>query len=489
MRPDFAAALLDKLHACLERFEKNWDAFKAVWTFSMLAARLLSLGPPEASSPCLEFLAACRRTCIRWLTALEDRASLAEDSGQRADYLHKCIQAALVCLCTFDVQGPFLATVLAESGVDFVRCLICVRSKLQPQANDADALLDICIMSCKRLAQRALPILARNPNEHRRLDRAVTNAWHARSDQPWQLEADCWASKKARGPQDTSYHLNLLKGDLLVDGHPPGLFPEEYEAHPHYRALFGSRRLDVKTSREAGMHFSVKSLINEYQVCLAMRQSDRVTGDGDLSVTDDVKRDLIVRATRGGAVSYFIPPRLLEGRVPSLLCSEFHYFFHPSDETVEFRPKDPWTSRPTHWRLKKDGGNWRISRSDRKQLLFPMSFTAVNVMKIFRPLEPDVNMYLTYHVPKQEVRVWLPRLKFDFSIEMGSNLVKSGQFRGMCVSCRQEIGTNRLGEQAATGSRGRFSSAHDPHSRGRSVSRVFTSQRRHDPRQGADSLG
>lgn len=422
----FATALLEKLQACRRRVEENWESSKAVWTFTMLAARLLALGPVESRKPCLEYLAECRGTCVRWLTTLQDKAA---ENTERAACLEKCIEIALVCLSTFDVEREFLPALLAESGVDFLRCLIRVQ-ETQSKCHSDDITLGILMLRAKRLARRALPIIVENLDDNRRiLDGAVGHAWQ--SDQPWELDAKCWVSNQAQADQGAVLHLNLLTGELLVDGRPLDRLPSEYELHADY-GLFGSRRLEVMPSTQPGFAFAARSPMAGHDICLGLSPSS----------LDNDDRDLLLRATKGRAVYDLVPSRVFAKRLPFSFGHEFVHFFDHQDRSVEFRPKtDPWTSRPASWRLKEHGGSWRVFRSDSEALIDPLSPTAGNVAAVFRPLEDIYNMHISHHATRHEVNIHLPRLNLGFDVEMGSTLVRSRQFRGMCVSASQDVGT------------------------------------------------
>lgn len=425
---NFATALLDKLQSSLKRVQRNWESYRAIWTFTMFAARLLTLGPVELRRPCLDYLANCRDTCLGWLTTLQDKVASASNSAVRTDFMKRCLQIALVCLSSFDVERKFLYGILAESGGDFLRCLIRAW-ETKSGAQSEDIMLEILMLRSKRLALRALPILAENLSENRlRFDQALGHDWQ--SDQPWELEDKCWASNKAQAGRGAKVHLNLLTGELIMNGHPLSRLPSEYESHPDYK-LFGSRRLEILPCSEPGMQFSARSKVDGHQVCLGLSQSS----------LEDNKRDLLMRATNDQAVYDLIPSRVFVGRVPSSFAHDFVHFFDAENRSVEFRPaKDPWKSRVSDWKLKQQGGSWRISRCDEEALVDPASPTASNVVAVFRPLEEQAHVHVSYHALRKRVFVQIPRLKLGFHVEMGSTLVQSRQFKGMCVSESQDVG-------------------------------------------------
>ncbi|PHH78115.1 hypothetical protein CDD80_7355 [Ophiocordyceps camponoti-rufipedis] len=433
-RADFVRAAVSKLKACLARVETNWQYFRAVWTFATIAARLLALGPVETQQFCLDILADCRRISAKWLEDLREKALSAEDNAARSEYLEKSFEVALVCLSTFDIDEEHWAKVFDEGSMTvYYLCLIRVH-ETQIQVRN-DAVLQTLLFRAKRLARRLLPLSIAKLDESRGLMGAIKRVYDFTCHGSWKVEADCWAVNDA---EHDSTHLNLLTGEILINGKPPGRLPDSYESNALFKTLFGGSRLDVTTTRGVpGMQFKTQSTIEGYQVFLNLIKTRR--GDaGDLRVR--MQKDGPETQTNDSTCD-LVPPRVLEGALPWSFITDHVHFYHHGDRSVEFRPKKkPWEANESNWRLRKSDSSWRLTGKG-LQLVGCSTPTTNTVMEVFQYLERETSINVFYHPVKGDVQVQLPRLGLDFSLKLDTDKWRCRQYRGMVIDADQGFGS------------------------------------------------
>ncbi|KAF4580929.1 very large low complexity protein [Ophiocordyceps camponoti-floridani] len=181
-------------------------------------------------------------------------------------------------------------------------CLIRVHETQFEVGNDV--VLQTLVFRSKRLARRLLSLLIAGLEGSRRLMSALKRVYDFASHASWKVEANCWAVNDA---ESGNVHLNLLTGEILINGKPPGRLPGSYESNALFKTLFGGSRLDVTAGAghdERGMRFKTQSTIEGYRVFLNLVKSRRgETGDLKAVAFDFHHRTL--RILSGGEVRSF----------------------------------------------------------------------------------------------------------------------------------------------------------------------------------------
>ncbi|RDA88952.1 hypothetical protein CP532_0612 [Ophiocordyceps camponoti-leonardi (nom. inval.)] len=369
-----------------------------------------------------------------WLHHLRGNASSSTENAVRSEYLERSLEVALVCLSTFDVDDEHLVEILdcPDSAAVYYDCLIHTHER-RSESKYSDAILQTLIFRSKRLTRRALPALTSSLADSPSLNRTIARAWAANfpPEQAWELRDECWVSTADDRAGD-SFHLNLLTGELLINGLSPSRVPIQYETNASFRTLFGGARPEVTVSGKPGMRYQTRSLIHGNQVYINLRRP---------SPSSNGMADLKLRTEGNGTICDLVPPRVFHESLPRSFSFDYVHFYNHEDKSVEFRPRDkPWESQETNWRLRKSDTSWHLSGNG-LQLINCSSLTANEAVNLFNVLEEPDSVHVFYHSQTSEIRVHMQRFKLDFSIQMGSSHWRCRQYRGMIVDSDQGVKT------------------------------------------------
>ena len=426
--------LLNCLFRCLARLKESWESAGAIGAFVIIATRLLSLGSQETSSICLRFLEECRQTCSKWVAALRRGILTAIGEKSRSDFCQRALQAALIGIKTFDVDGVHLSQLLKApaKAAMYLSLSMAVRDTMHCRTETAG--VEKTVLSALLLSQRRLMFRTRKTLigeiVHRNeccLDSAVRSIWPAyKPNGQWTAENDCWLITESYSQDRKSslaVHFNVVTAELLVNGLPLARMPVKYEAQEAYRILIGRNPVEVMPSAEPGMIFSANKALHGYQVHFAL-----------------AAEDLLVRAWKDKSPWDLVPSRLLKMKLPTRFTEDYVHWYDIKNEVVEFRPKaSPWRSLEPMWRLSKVGSNWHFERGQ-VSLLNPRQPTAKRLSIVFSPLESLGGLHFYYDRRTECLEIAIPRLQIEFEISSGSQLIKSRQYRDMCVDKQQAGG-------------------------------------------------
>jgi hypothetical protein len=128
-----------------------------------------------------------------------------------------------------------------------------------------------------------------------------------------------------------------------------------------------------------------------------------------------------------------LPTRIFRGYLPFKFVEDYVHWYDHDQDVIIFRPRDdPWTSKKTGWRLKRERSLWRLVNSS--DVLINMSSNTAQLLSgIFSPLDDSQHIHTILDTATQSVIVNLPRLQLDFFIDPGDVCIQSRQYRGMVV--------------------------------------------------------
>jgi hypothetical protein len=279
--PDFCNSMLSQLETALEQILENWEAWRALATFCLLARRILSLNSSEeVIERSLKYLGRVRQACLQWLHTLESRATASTDHDQRSE-LYLCIlDIALLGISTFDVDEIFYDVILDQRSaiLALLQFSIRVRENQESLQTDMQDFSNVMHQSWKRLMYRVFPTLQEQLlHDSSELDQAILVSWpnfQTASDAMW-TSLDEPQKQWFRTTSGTLVvYFDLLTGTLLVNGKPLTRLSNQFTQHGMYARLLGKTILEVGPSDEVGMQFSTKSELDGYRLHLGIRNSD-----------------------------------------------------------------------------------------------------------------------------------------------------------------------------------------------------------------------
>ncbi|RDA92364.1 hypothetical protein CP533_4405 [Ophiocordyceps camponoti-saundersi (nom. inval.)] len=434
----FGKKMHEHLLATVQRMSENWESYIALWVCTFLAGRLLSMVEKSLRSPFLEILHRSRTISRQWLATMRQRADQITDEKQREEFQSSMLDIHLIQAETFNVDDELLTQILSDPQQSFilVEASINIYNNANLLRDSRQTLQGIMHVRWKHTLHRALPIFVKAIKKgwgDESLNLAIKRCWPAFTPEvKWRLVPSTYHWFETTSSQ-LKVHLDLLTGQLLVDGRPLSRLPRGYEAHDDYQRLFGSSVLDVMPSPLPGLHFCSITTFEDYKVHFGMQNtSGSATGNDDL----------LVRLEKDGTSLELIPPRVFSGVLPNCFVDEFVHWYHYDSKTVELRPLDePWTHRDNNWILSSHNSSWRLTRSQDVSLIYPWSRSARKISQILSPLESILDLFMYFDRKAKTLSMELPRLQLGFQLREGESAITSRQFLGMQIDADQSIGT------------------------------------------------
>ncbi|KAH6614844.1 hypothetical protein C7974DRAFT_475294 [Boeremia exigua] len=427
----FGLAMLERLNIATQRVEENWESWRAVATFIQLACRITNLTTSsEVRQRSLQFLHRARCISIIWLRRLKARAASSTNDEQRTELFSRATEIALLGTTTFDVENEFVDVVLQQQDAlsSLLQFSIAVKEN-QDLVPGVECLQESAMQAWRALMYRIFPKLRDAiSRDCTGVNEAVSRCWAA--FQPatlasWSIYDEVHQHWLCTVSGTLPVHINLLTGELLVNGLPLTRLPSEYLAHPMYKPLFSASALEVVPTDEPGMRFSAKSTYHDNKIHFGMVATDMLV----LAMSAEKKFDLI-------------PPRLFTNRMPvAFVTSYVHWYDHETGHIV-FRPRhSPWQlSNVQQWCLQRHGSSWRLGKSA-QTLINMKSKDARMISMLFKSLEDEQFIHISHDTVSHSVKIEVPRLKLDFHINEGENQIHSRQYRGLILDQDQRIGT------------------------------------------------
>lgn len=433
---EFGRAMLDQLQGCVSRIKENWESHTAMWIFIFIAARLLSMTTtPALRLSILNLLKECREISYQWLARLRSRAYDSPNEEERVQFLQIAFRVSLVCADTFNVGGKLLAHILSDprQAAILIEISININNNTSLLEKDQDELEGIMYDRWVFTVHRSRPILldeilhGGNPC----LDIAIKRCWPDFNRMgKWDLAKSTCSWFEAVSGQ-LKICINLLTGELLVNGNPLSRLPRSYEVHKDYRKLFGAFILDVMPSSSPGMKFCSSKDVEGYAAHFSM--------DDKLS---SPTKDLMVRLDGQYLVSDLIPSRLFTGRLPNSFIDDYTHWYNQVTGSIEFRPiGDPWRPSTQGWILSKHKQHWKLTRAGNISLLSPGSFSALYIASILSSLDTMLHLHMLLDAKTGNLEIKVTRLQLEFTLNKGESAITSRQFRGMQIDSNQYIGT------------------------------------------------
>ncbi|TGO08655.1 hypothetical protein BTUL_0198g00170 [Botrytis tulipae] len=432
----FGIHLLQALNAIISSVESNWQNLRAVRVVIILTTRLLSVSTEEkVHERCIRLLLRIQVITIAWT---RDVVRILHDC-QEEDELEvlkiRALELALACHGSFDVEINNLEIMLSstETQTIFIESLITVRDRRPALTTGLDSMIQFGLRRFDRLNHSAELILRGIIINHSAgIDMTMQTLWSGyNSGAPWKaldLPNERWLRTKTaafNGQEPLFVELNILEGELLINGSPLARLPRDYESHATYQRIFGQKMLDVVPSTMPGMSFETRKEICGQQVHFKM------LGD-----------ELVIRTRKGNECFEVIPKHILIDDFQHSFTE--NYIFMRNDETgiIQLRPVDmPWNSSNSEWKITHSSNQTFHLINGSMSAIDIRSPTAYAISTILGNLETLSHINMTLNQQDKILELRLPRFNLDFSVTVGDWRLFSKQFRGMSVDKNQDIGT------------------------------------------------
>jgi hypothetical protein len=434
----FFEKLLQGLYNSVDRIQKNWESYIALRLFIAIAIKALNFSPTESLIDAYrQFLGQCRSVVMSWVNLLEEKVPEIEDEKQQQDFHLIISQMAMICIASFDVDEQHMKAILLDDHqVKILLHSSIIIKKLSHSVGECtDPFYTNLVLQKQRVLYNSHGFIL-----HETLDKGNQGLDSAVMTFPFYDGKGGW--KSLSGPE---YHwlvteildnngqlsafiqMNILTGELLVNGLPPSRLPGIYEKHPVFKALFGRVMIEVMPSGIPGTAFSSMKKYHGYNLSFGMDHSN--------------PPQLILVASTDNETLDLIPRRALNDNLPVSFIHDFVHWYNRQSGKVEFRPTgSAWSSSNLDWYLENTGSAWALKRPG-QTLICPTSSTIKRICHILRPLEEETHIHIIRDNTTSALNINLPRLRLDFSLQQDSSKIHCRQFRGMYVDRVQQIGT------------------------------------------------
>ncbi|QIX01941.1 hypothetical protein AMS68_007458 [Peltaster fructicola] len=425
-----AMEVLASVRASLHRLRGNWESIWAFGLFAAICTRVLALNDNMAAKS-LVLLGEIRAITADWVTLLGSKADSAQAHADRTIFIARSVHAALVCMATLDVEDGHLHDLLecTSNVAHLVRMSIVVYEGSQAVSTDEPL--------CQFLRLRGTRLLCRSSvgiaNNFAGLDDAIACIWpnYEPDTESWIVLPGTygrWLTTRTAGSKDRPahiVHLDILTGQLLVDGLPLDQPPAEYQKQSLYATLFGKAVVKVMSASVKGFTFGSQKKFAGYEVQLGMSS----TGE------------LIVQASNNIETIETLPSSVLEHCYPSHFQEDYVHWYNFTTGNIELRScDDPW-NQSSCWTLASViDRQWRMCKGN-SVLLGLKSKSSTTIARLLRSMTNADDMHLEFDVKAQRLDVDLVKLSLGFRLLPGTSKLRSRDHVSMHVASDQTIGT------------------------------------------------
>ncbi|CAE6446943.1 unnamed protein product [Rhizoctonia solani] len=434
---EFGFLLVSQCMRVLGRVKANWLQAKSVLTIVTLVNRLIASSPSiEVVQVACEFLQEARTVALKWLDELLVKLKDATLEEDVIDYQYRVCEMAAICRGTYNIEPSHMSLLLSEPSnyAALIKASICLYDNQPPNLKDAPKSLQIVLCRDRRFAHQITQYMLASINKGDDiLLNPLSKIWPGYRSGPlgWQIYSPPngrWIKTVTAACDETraqEVHLNLITGQLLIDGKPLGRLPRKYVEHPTYIRLFGQKILDVVPAKSAGMEFATRGLVHGHEVSFALEE------DGQL----------IIQAGKDNILYELIPHVKLSKDFSFFFSEDYHHWADIKHKTVEFRPvSSPWSANSHRWLLRFDNSRTTLEHSvDGSFVVDTHSALFQSVARWLVPLESDRYLHVSRSV-EGLVEVDLPRMKLSFFINEDGE-VEARNFRNQVLDENQSAGT------------------------------------------------
>ncbi|QYS92728.1 hypothetical protein H0G86_000129 [Trichoderma simmonsii] len=435
----FVQRLLEGLYHSVDRIHKNWESYVALRAFIAIAIRALNCSPTASlEEKYHQFLGRCRQVAMNWITLLQKRLSGYDNEEQRQEFYLIISQMALICIASFDVDEKHLKLILsdAEQMDILIRSSIIIQDLSHGVGKCSDPFYTNLLLQKQRVMYRSHEFILtetldkRNQGLNSAVKKALTfyegkSMWKTLSENEYH-----WLETKtisSNGKGSSFIQMNIVSGEVLVNGLPPSRLPLSYEEHPVFEELLGREMIYVMPSDVPGTFFKSTKRHHGYNLAFGMSHSS--------------PPQLIIVAFNDNEILDLVPRKDLSASLPESFITNYVHWCNRQSGLVEFRPvESAWCTSDSSWYLQNTGSEWVLQKPGHT-LICPTSPTTKHICRTLRSLEEETHIHLILDNSTSTLNIHLPRLQLDFSIEHSSSRVHCRQFRGMYVDKVQQIGT------------------------------------------------
>ncbi|ATY64974.1 very large low complexity [Cordyceps militaris] len=434
----FSTKVLDEVMRLLTIYTASFSGRRALAVFCSIALRILTEAPDSCHESAFGILRKVRKVCFCWLRDV--RFSGIE---MTTDMLETRLDIALICSYAFNVDYALLKHVLWENKAVGMEQYVFAMTIIH-EGNATSPFQKALFSAWQRLSVTASGILAevvRHGQPSRVRSGLIFSLGESTS-----LTPDEDRFEHVSGPWVKTYtqssvqsvskiiHLNLMTGEILIDGKSPRHLSSEYRAHQDFHALFGDMNPAVTPLHHSVYQYRFRHPFKGFIIEVGM---EKMKMNSENAV---VRQDLHVRAGKG-STSFVLTPRHMlttgEFPFPSEYLDNYIYWHEITDGgyKVDLYPRQsPWDKGAIAWSLESQQDDWLLKEHEGGRIVMPAScHHFVKLSKIFEHFTAEDDLTVTVHNEKKILDVRLGTLGLNFYVNNGSTVIRSVEFEDMCI--------------------------------------------------------
>ncbi|KAK8198156.1 uncharacterized protein BKA78DRAFT_247113 [Phyllosticta capitalensis] len=409
---EFCGQLLNLLCNHIEAVQANWKEQHRLSTLIVLGLRILSLSTtPAILDRAQKLIRRVREVALSWCRQITSQLPLCSTESSAQNLRVAILRSALACHLTFDTDPENTPKILKtlQDVSDLIEASIHVFNNRPIRKEDLPREVQHNLLISHKLSQKLLQLLRKILSES---DAGVNQALGIICNMTefagkWTFPVgpgSSWVANETSeisGGRRQKLHLNLLNGELLVDGQPLGRLPAQFTEKPLYRRVFGSRILNVAASSLPQMQYRSLDLIEGHEVHVGLNGGE-----------------LLIKAVTDMQTLRVIPHEVFQGDIPHRFQHDFVHWMDIENRKIEFRPvKNPWARSLKTMEMAFDPDAMSSMQVGRDKLIDSRSPLGKAVCEIFSVIERAAHLVVT--APRSEegrIEVELPRFGVKFFI-------------------------------------------------------------------------
>ncbi|KAM0151402.1 hypothetical protein ACHAQE_008537 [Botrytis cinerea] len=246
----FSMNLLQALGAIVSSVESNWQNVKTIRVVIILSTRLLCVSSKDkVHQSCLHLLLRIQVITIAWTRDVIRILRDCQEEDELESLNIRALELALACHGSFDVEINNLEIMLSsiETQTIFMESLITVHDRRPALTTGLCSMIQFALRRFDRVNHSAESLMrGMIINDASGIDMTIQNLWSGyKPGDPWKalgLPNERWLRTKTAtfdGQESLYVELNILDGELLINGSPLARLPRAYESHATYQRIFG----------------------------------------------------------------------------------------------------------------------------------------------------------------------------------------------------------------------------------------------------------
>ncbi|KAK0717274.1 hypothetical protein B0T26DRAFT_775322 [Lasiosphaeria miniovina] len=434
----FIRRILEAMNVAIDRVQESWQNDVAVSILACLATRLLSLSPSHVvSAGLLEFLGRVRRVSIGWARLLLDKQNRGDSQG-REEAASWLLVAALICAATFNIGAEHLRSVLKDPDnlALLAECSMLAHNHLPAKVDDLLALQLVHRWRKALFDARTIIVDEVVDAKNGGLDIAIKEIWadHSPPSAGWkQANNHSQAHILVCDNGRLAVSLNVLVGDLMVDGCYIQALPRDWRSTSTYNRLFGQLNVEVGPSSLPGMQFSTSHNVSGCVVHFSMLGNTLVARAAEQSEPGSGGEAQVWEYITGGYFRDYLPNAFVDG---------YAHWLNLTTKEIEFRHiDDKWSTSADNWRMSMQSGQYRLAKGS-CLVMDPRKPTAKHIaLHILGSIENELDISCIFDTNTRTLTVDLPRMSLSFCVQERQGFLRSRNYTGMRVDEDHEVGT------------------------------------------------